>query len=898
MTTPILNVKQSVNQTATSFAQEIIGDYAKDASVLGFVREQRLAVSVLGAKPNTRMYVFFDKVNVSAFCRQTDGVNGNSISNLGGSGPGFYTNSTGDLHIDFYCPGGRFFAGHRQLELADVSDIANIRVATTHAVTTHNTFDKNIDAASVVSTRGVTDTATPTNQVITPISLAQSFYIGTDDTFGKDGLSITAIDLFFQAKDSTRGVTVELVTVDTSNLPTNIRIPFSTVHKTSAEVSTAGATKFTFDSPVYLRAGYLYAISIRPDALSPNYRLYTAVTGEKNTTDSIPIVRNWGEGSLFTSSTSATNWTAIPNEYLEFNIYKAVYNTADTTTSFTNADLEFLKIANVSSGFYHGEHVFLNVANATGNIAFSNTASNVTGYSTTFSTTVAAGNRIVVSNGSAYDVLTVNSVANNTSLIVKGYPKLTANSLTGSYKIAVLGRAHLHDNKNFELTLEESNAANATFCFTQGGFIRGVMSGSTANIVDILDREVHKFQPQISTVATHGTRLRLSMRHTRADNNTDDSFRNHDLKSTNFRHDVRVKVMSKTNEILNHGGNKSLTANVTLSSDHETLTPFVDKGGANILSYTYKINNNSYGENKRNGLAAAKYISRRVTLAEGLDSEDIQVYLTSYRPPGTDLEVYAKILNSADPEVFEDKDWSLLQIDQPDIYSDLINQDDTREYKYTFLNSPPSFPKPGSLTTNSASTTVKASGAAFMINSGVNDVIKIFANGSANTYSVHKIVNNYVLATGTITCTNTSTTVTGTSTIFNTASAGFEPGSRLYLNTTQNLIGVVSTIANSTSLTLTSNALLVATTNSFFNDSFIVLDAAPASNSTVGTYEKLSTKNIAFANPQNDGIVRYYSASGAAYDTYKSFAIKIVMKSENSNIVPRVLDLRVIALSV
>ena len=272
--------------------------------------------------------------------------------------------------------------------------------------------------------------------------------------------------------------------------------------------------------------------------------------------------------------------------------------------------------------------------------------------------------------------------------------------------------------------------------------------------------------------------------------------------------------------------------------------------------------------------------------------------MTSYRPPGTNIEVYAKILNSADPEVFEDKDWSILQIDQPDTYTDLINQDDTREYKYTFLPNPPSFPRPGAVTTNSISTTVKASGAAFMINSGAGDVIKLFANGSANSFSVHKIVNNYVLATGTITCTNTSTTVTGVSTIFNTADAGFEPGSRLYLNTTQNLIGVVSTIANSTSLSLTSNALVIATTNSFFNDSFIVLDSAPASNSSVAIYEKLSTKNIAFANPQNDGVVRYYSASGAAYDTYKSFAIKIVMKTENSNIIPRVEDLRVIALSV
>ena len=37
-----------------------------------------------------------------------------------------------------------------------------------------------------------------------------------------------------------------------------------------------------------------------------------------------------------------------------------------------------------------------------------------------------------------------------------------------------------------------------------------------------------------------------------------------------------------------------------------------------------------------------------VTLADGLDAEDIKVYVNAYKPANTDIKVYAKILNETD----------------------------------------------------------------------------------------------------------------------------------------------------------------------------------------------------------------------------------------------------------
>jgi hypothetical protein len=63
---------------------------------------------------------------------------------------------------------------------------------------------------------------------------------------------------------------------------------------------------------------------------------------------------------------------------------------------------------------------------------------------------------------------------------------------------------------------------------------------------------------------------------------------------------------------------------------------------------------------KRGGPAAARYISRRVTLNDGFDSGDLRVYLTTYKPSGSQIYVYVKILSSSDSDIFDDKEWQLL----------------------------------------------------------------------------------------------------------------------------------------------------------------------------------------------------------------------------------------------
>ena len=64
------------------------------------------------------------------------------------------------------------------------------------------------------------------------------------------------------------------------------------------------------------------------------------------------------------------------------------------------------------------------------------------------------------------------------------------------------------------------------------------------------------------------------------------------------------------------------------------------------------------------------------------------------------------------------------------------------------------------------------------------------------------------------------------------------------------------------------------------------------------TIDKISTyKNQAFTNKDNDNVVRYYNSAGSEFDTYKTFAIKIVMVSDFDYLFPIVDNYRAVALS-
>jgi len=110
------------------------------------------------------------------------------------------------------------------------------------------------------------------------------------------------------------------------------------------------------------------------------------------------------------------------------------------------------------------------------------------------------------------------------------------------------------------------------------------------------------------------------------------------------------------------------------SSPTITLTPGSGGGANAAVSYI--------GETEKSGgNGTARYITRRVTLADGFDSGDLRVYLRANKPSGTNLYVYYKVLSASDPETFNDKSYQLMtELGNANFVS--LNENDYRELTF------------------------------------------------------------------------------------------------------------------------------------------------------------------------------------------------------------------------
>ena len=244
-----------------------------------------------------------------------------------------------------------------------------------------------------------------------------------------------------------------------------------------------------------------------------------------------------------------------------------------------------------------------------------------------------------------------------------------------------------------------------------------------------------------------------------------------------FFTDKERTIMSRSLELQN-GGAKSLVISVPLTSTNVRLSPVFDDIKSNILAIKNVISNTASLTSEASssgGTTSAKYVSKRVVLAEGQDAEDLQVYLSAYKPANTNITVYTKILNSDDGETIDNKTWTpLSQNTAASVISSRIDRNDFKEFMYDV---------PFKYSINAASTTAMADYSIYgtFANTGVgsNNVISIsnttplnpgdlvyfigvsVANGIANGF-----YNIYSANTTAIQLSNTGSSTVSTVTVF------------------------------------------------------------------------------------------------------------------------------------
>ena len=157
--------------------------------------------------------------------------------------------------------------------------------------------------------------------------LAQSFRIGgfgVDDSPTREdnlrGCFVKSLDLYFQTKDDTLPVTVQIVEVE-NGTPTSriVKNGYKSLIPSSVNTSTdsSSATTFTFDSMVYLDAEKEYAFIARSN--SPSYRLWLSEIGNVDLLTGEKIDKDPYLGVAFRSSNAST-WTPVQTRDIKFNL--------------------------------------------------------------------------------------------------------------------------------------------------------------------------------------------------------------------------------------------------------------------------------------------------------------------------------------------------------------------------------------------------------------------------------------------------------------------------------------------------------------------------------------------------------------------------------------------------
>lgn len=602
----------------------------------------------------------------------------------------------------------------------------------------------------------------------------QTFYINPDAAIGATTVALTSIDLFFKSKPSTianisglnaPGITVWICEVSNgSPIPNSIvkgsivSVPYDRIN---TSLNATISTTVSFSNPVNLNTGASYGITIKYD--DPAFEIWynkqgdALVSSTGRTTTASSGAQNRLAGQLYTG-TSTVDIMPLVDRTLKFSVKIAKFApSSNGTITLVNKDYEFFTVGSQSGTFIGGEDVYQDTANATGSVSISTSSKDVTGPSVSFSS-VAVGDYILFRSGSNTSLNRVASVANSTYLTLETYPSFTSGA--AGWRIPLIGKVYFVDSTRNKLYLTDSNASNNTFKFQSGYPVIGLRSGASANVVSIDRYMIDTFNPKFLIGNPSTSNYNITYQMATTGNTLYSSSKPLTLQAMN-ESAYPAYVLSRSTEVdtvasgsLYGAGRKSVVANIALNSSTTGINlsnPYVNSTELDLFVYQNDINSNTevtrYGmtdydsEVQKNGIGKSKYISKKVTFDQDKRAEDLVVYVTGYRPAGTEIRVYAKVHNSSDPETFDDKVWSPLEIkNNTEKFS--ASQNDLVEYTYGFRQHPPSrFTLPGVFTTQSGNSVILATQDP-SANAAPTEMIKVYNPLIPDNHEVFTVISS------------------------------------------------------------------------------------------------------------------------------------------------------------
>lgn len=608
-------------------------DRVADISIQHTMRSRDFVFEVTGLKDGSKVYAFFDGVNVTANCTpislvgstkvgdlqalyNNDGIlrtNATKYVNLSKNSDGSMSVVNGKLYGKFRVPANSFYVGQREFKITD-SSTDNDRDATTYAkmsifaqglsivksqdVLNTRPFKVSFDdpkAVETISRRVSTSTRDTVISARVWDPVAQSFYV--DESTHPDGIYVTSIDLFFKQKSTNPrlGVTLEIREM-INGFPTRKIIggESARVENSAINVSatSATATTFTFNSPIYLLPGTEYCFAVKPDGNSTDFIIWTAELGQIDITStqvSTKIDKQPAAGVVFTSSNDFT-WSVRQNQDIKFKMRIARFSTSGIAVL---QNLDITENVGYTSLIPNIENLALSKTNINYQIRLADSAYQLTEFKS-----IKNLERIIETSAKQISN-TVNETAQSIKSLTVRADLTTTNPDISPY-----------------IDLERTNIALS----------RNIINNDTYDILT-------------GTVAY--------------------SSGNNVVTGTNTLFQTEVSA----GEYIKFGNDYRQVSQI---SSNTSLTVF-DNFSENGSSVT------AYSKNEENPIgpyaSETRYITRRVNLNDGFEASDLAVYIDINRPAGTAIKVYYKILSESDTDIFDNKFYSEMTLDGTETFT-------------------------------------------------------------------------------------------------------------------------------------------------------------------------------------------------------------------------------------
>ena len=619
-TSTIINTEQRVGLRRSGVRTSLVpnavrtslGNRVVSVAFASFIRPKTISFQADDMKPDTRIFPFFDGIDISSFVTPTGSSAGSALT----------TDSTGSASGTFVIPdptdssNPKWRTGKRTFRLttSSTNDMVGDIFTSAEAVYTAKGMVQQVQE-SIVSTReaqvqrqDLQEEQTVVRQDVRvnrttrverndrsdrgghfrahshPDPLSQTFMVDI-----KDGIFLTSVDVFFSSKSSATPVQIQIRTV-TNGYPTNTIVPFGQVFVPAASVNTSTdattATNFKFPSPVFLKENTEYAFVIKSN--SDKYTVYTARMGDKTLDGSRLISRQPVFGGMFKSQNGRT-WTAEQNEDIKFKLNRASFTTDTAGTIHLVNDVMPVKALK---------------------------ANPITTTSGSADITIHHPNHGM--HGTSNNV-TIAGLASGT------YNGIASTNINGTY--TSIKNIKLD---SYQVTAQNSDTASAS------GDVGGTGVTATRNMLFDL------VQPVVGFVQPPGTSLSATMRNTTG--------KTLEGAETEFSLDTASKAVSVTlnddyyktgpslvasaiNETNEMSGSKSFNLNITMSTPANNISPVVDTQRLSLFLIQNRLFSPASGTTpdfiaettSTGGSAPAKYITKPIILENPATALDIRI---------------------------------------------------------------------------------------------------------------------------------------------------------------------------------------------------------------------------------------------------------------------------------